>query len=43
MTTQVKPLEVWSIIASVRSQILYHLTTKMTCGLKSLTLQTRKS
>jgi len=31
-------LEVLSIIVTVRSQILCHLTAKMTCGLKSLTL-----
>jgi len=33
-----QPLEVLSIIATVRSQILCHLTAKITCGLKSLTL-----
>jgi len=33
-----KPFEVLSIIASVRSQILCHLTAKMAYGLKSLTL-----
>jgi len=33
-----KPLEVLSIITTARSQILCHLTAKITCGLKSLTL-----
>jgi len=33
-----KPLEVLSIIATVRSQSLCHLSAKITCGLKSLTL-----
>jgi len=33
-----KPLEIVSIIATARSQILCHLTAKITCGLKSLTL-----
>jgi len=33
-----KQLEVLSIIATVRSQILCHLTARMTCGLKSLSL-----
>jgi len=33
-----KPLEVLSIIETVRSQILCHLTAKIPCGLKSLTL-----
>ena len=34
---KLKPLEVLSIIVTVRSQILCHLTAKMSCGLKSLT------
>jgi len=38
MMTKLKPLEVLSIIATVRSQILCHLTAKITCGLKSLIL-----
>jgi len=33
-----KPLEVLSIIATVRSQILCHIAANITCGLKSLTL-----
>ena len=33
-----KPFEVLSIIATVRSQVLCHLTAKLTCRLKSLTL-----
>jgi len=33
-----KPLEVLSIIETVRSQILCHLTAKNTCELKSLTI-----
>jgi len=33
-----KPVDVLSIIATVRSQIFCHLTAKMTCRLKSLTL-----
>jgi len=32
-----KPLEVLSIIATVRSQILHHITAQISCGLKSLT------
>jgi len=44
MTTQViKAIKVLSITATVRSQILCQLTAKMTCGLKSLTVQTQKS
>jgi len=43
MMTQVKSLEVLSIIVTVRSQVLCHLITKTTCGLKSLTLQIQKS
>jgi len=35
--TQLKAIKVLSIIATVRSQILYQLTAKMICGLKSLT------
>jgi len=33
-----KPLDVLSIITTARSQILCHLTAKITCGLKPLTL-----
>jgi len=37
--SKIKPLvEVLSVIATARSQILCHLTAKITCGLKSLTL-----
>ena len=35
---KLKPTKILLIIASVRSQILSHLTAKMTCELKSLTL-----
>jgi len=38
MTTQVtKAIKILSITATVRSQILWQLTAKMMCGLKSLT------
>jgi len=38
MTTKVtKAIKVLLIIATVRSQILWQLTGKMICGLKSLT------
>jgi len=33
----IKAIKVFSIIATVRSQILCQLTAKMICGLKSLT------
>jgi len=33
-----KAIKVITITASVQSQVLCHLATKMTCGLKSLTL-----
>jgi len=38
MTTQlIKAIKVMSSVATVTSQILCQLTTKMICGLKSLT------
>jgi len=37
-----KPLEVLSIIATMRSQILCHLTAKITYGLKSQLLECHK-
>jgi len=37
ITQVIKAIKVLSIIATVRSQILCQLTTKIVCGLKSLT------
>jgi len=42
MTTQViKAIKVLSIMATVRSQILFQLTAKMIYGLKSLHMQSQ--